>query len=120
MGRVGDGGIGVSETFIGMSEGVTREELDAPSCNDALDVAQPSEAFASAARTIDSTSWARQDRLVSGSTFIEVELANQHPKTVRVGVTPMIVAEQKSSGAAMRPRHSTRQSAGPARDRSGK
>ncbi len=83
-GRVGDGE--VVETFVGVSEAVDSRDEEG---NGALDVAKLSEAFASAAQqAIDKhlvgpgkSAWFRID-------FIEVELANQHPKTVRIGVTP--------------------------------
>jgi hypothetical protein len=84
MGRVGDGQR--VESFVGVSEAVdTRGETDGT-----LDVAKLSEALASAAQQAinagivgpGKTVWVRLD-------FIDIELANQHPKTVRIGVTPL-------------------------------
>jgi hypothetical protein len=82
MGRVGQGETVTS--FIGVSEAVdTRGESEG-----GLDVAKLNEALASAAQQAidaglvasDKTAWVR-------ITFIDVELANQHPRTVRVGVS---------------------------------
>jgi hypothetical protein len=81
MGRIGDGG--QVKTYIGRSEA------------DGGEPAKFSEAFASAAEQLinehligpdapnpDATVWCQV-------TMIEVELGNQHPKTVKVGVTPI-------------------------------
>ena len=84
MGRIGPSR--TVTTIVGTSEAVdTREESE----EGTLDVAKLSEAFASAAQQ------AIDDDLVGpGKTawfelsFIEVELANQHPRTVKVGLTP--------------------------------
>lgn len=83
MGRVGTGER--VESFVGVSEAVDTRDTDG-----ALDVAKLSEALASAAQqAIDAglvgpgkTAWVRLS-------FIDIELANQHPKTVRIGVTPI-------------------------------
>lgn len=82
MGRVIRGETVTS--FIGVSEAIdTRGDAEG-----GLDVAKLNEALASAAEQAieaglvapDKTAWIR-------ITFIDVELANQHPKTVRVGVS---------------------------------
>jgi hypothetical protein len=84
MGRVARGETVTS--FVGVSEAVdTRDENEGM-----LDVAKLNEALQSAAeQAIEAglvgpgqTAWVR-------ITFIDVELANQHPRTVRVGVTPI-------------------------------
>lgn len=82
MGRVVQGETVTS--FIGVSEAIdTRGDAQG-----GLDVAKLNEALTSAAEQAieaglvgpDKTAWIR-------ITFIDVELANQHPKTVRVGVS---------------------------------
>jgi hypothetical protein len=73
------------ETFVGVSKAIDRRDQD-----EGLDVAKLNEALQSAAQLAidaglvgpDKTAWVRID-------FIDVELANQHPKTVRVGVRPI-------------------------------
>jgi len=83
VGRVGTGG--ERKTFFGQSEAVdTRGESEEGS----LDVAKLSEALASAAQqAIDAHLVGPGKSAWFEVSFIEVELANQHPRTVRVGVT---------------------------------
>ena len=85
-----------------------------------LDVAKLNEALASAAeQAIEAglvgpgkNAWVR-------ITFIDVELANQHPRTVRVGVSVIAGGEVRVARPRGRATRLT-QSASPARDRSGK
>lgn len=73
------------QTFIGVSRAIDKRDQD-----EGIDVAKLSEALSSAAeQAIEAglvgpgkTVWVRVS-------FLDIELANQHPKTVRIGVTPI-------------------------------
>ena len=84
MGQVGTGV--TVQTFVGISKAVGNEEenpetLDVAKLNEALQSAA-AQAIAAGLVAKDKTAWVR-------ISFLDVELANQHPKTVRVGVTPI-------------------------------
>jgi hypothetical protein len=73
------------QTFVGVSDAVGEDDkpetLDVAKLNEALQSAA-AQAIAAGLVGPGKTAWVR-------ISFLDVELANQHPKTVRVGVTPI-------------------------------
>jgi hypothetical protein len=74
------------QTFVGVSKAIDKRGES----EGTLDVAKLSEALQSAAeQAIDAGLVGPDQTLWVRLSFLDVELANQHPKTVRIGVTPL-------------------------------